>query len=29
MHGKRPKEYYHEVFKYVVKEFNKKNNNKN
>ncbi len=28
MHEKRPKEYYQEVFKYVVKEFNK-NNKKN
>ena len=23
MHEKTPKEYYHEVFKYVVREFNK------
>ncbi len=28
MNGKRPKEYYQEVFKYVVREFNK-NNKKN
>jgi len=28
MNGKRPKEYYQEVFKYVVREFNK-NHKKN